>query len=359
MYEPAQYTVTFVSWDGQVLKTETVAYTESATAPDAPAREGYDFSHWSHDYTNVSSNLEVTAVYTPKEYTVQFVDWDDTVLSVQTIKYGEGATPPMAPVKEGYTFVGWDNTNYSYVTQDMIIKAMYVEGVGVVYSITANAYGNSGSVSPSGVTEIVENGSVTVHFYPNELSKILKVIVDGNEIDVCNSYTFENVTADHTVDVYFAPTAVININNDEIEHGTVDGHYELLDGTMVYVLELTPTEGYEVDGVYINGELITLEMIDGNYIIRDLSEDMDIDVYFTTVSDELTTTTTTTTNITTTTTSADSSVTGTTTIDINKTEAPKTGDNMNFTLMFILLSISGVVLILSGRRKKSNYASMR
>lgn len=127
MYEPAQYTVTFVSWDGQVLKTETVTYTESATAPDAPEREGYDFSHWSHDYTSVSSDLTVTAVYTLKEYTVQFVDSDDTVLSTQTVKHGEAAVPPAAPQKEGYIFIGWDNTNYDYVTQHMTIKAMYIE----------------------------------------------------------------------------------------------------------------------------------------------------------------------------------------------------------------------------------------
>ncbi len=279
-YKPAEYTVKFLSWDGQVLKTQTVKYSEDATAPEAPAREGYDFSRWSHDYTNVSANLEVTAVYTQKEYTVRFVDSDDTVLSTQTVKHGEAATAPVNPTKDGYTFIGWDNTNYGRVTQNMTIKAMYVEGIGVTYTITARALGNTGTVSPIGTTTILENGSLTLHFTPNELSKIVKVVVDGTEIEVCSSYTFDDITANHTIDVYFAPTAVININEDNIEHGTAAGHYELIDGTMVYVLDINPAEGYELDGIFIDGELAELEALDGKYIIRNLSEDMEIDVRF-------------------------------------------------------------------------------
>ncbi len=283
-YKPAEYTVKFLDWDGSVLKTETVVYTEDATAPEPPAREGYDFSHWSCDFTNVSSDLEATAVYTQKEYTVQFVDSDDTVLSVQIVKYGEAAEPPANPTKEGYTFVGWDNTGYGTVTQDMTIKAMYVEGTGVTYTVTARALGDSGTVSPNGITTVQENGSLTLNFTPSELSKIVKVIVDGNEIDLCTSYTFENITANHTVDVYFAPTAVIHVGTEDDEFGSVYGHYELIDDEMVYVLDITPAEGYELDGIYINGEKAEPELIDGRYILRDLSEDMDIDIRFKLIS---------------------------------------------------------------------------
>ncbi len=280
IYQPAEYTVKFLSWDGQVLDAQTVKYTADAIAPQAPDREGYDFSHWSLDYTNVSANLEVRAVYTQREYTVQFVDSDDTVLSIQTVKHGEAAAVPANPTKEGYVFIGWDNTNYGCVTQNMTIKAMYVEGTGVTYTVTARALGNTGTVSPIGTTTVLENGSLTLHFTPDALSKIVKVFVDGVEIDVCSEYTFENITADHTVDVYFAPTAVIHVRTENTEHGTAAGHYELIDGVMVYVLEVEPTEGYELDGVYIDGLLAELELWEGKYVIRDLSEDMQIDIRF-------------------------------------------------------------------------------
>ena len=47
-----------------MLKTETVAAGKSATAPAAPDREGYVFSKWDKTFTNVTSNMIVTAQYT-------------------------------------------------------------------------------------------------------------------------------------------------------------------------------------------------------------------------------------------------------------------------------------------------------
>ncbi len=279
-YKPAEYTVKFLGWDGTVLKTDTVKYSEDATAPTAPEREGYDFSHWSVGYTEVNSDVETVAVYTKKEYTVKFVDSDDTVISTQTVKHGEAAVVPADPVKEGYTFIGWDSLTYGCITNNMTFKAEYVEGTKTIYTVTATAHGNNGTVSPLGITKVVEDGSLTVYFYPDEYSKIVKVVVDGVEVELCESYSFENISANHTVDVYYAPTATINVKKEEIQNGTVTGHYELIDDEMVYVLDITADEGYVFDGIYINGTKADAELVDGKYIIRDLTGDMDITVQF-------------------------------------------------------------------------------
>jgi len=57
------FTVTFVDHDGTVLKTETVESGKSATAPDAPVREGYEFLGWDKSFDNVTEDLTVTARY--------------------------------------------------------------------------------------------------------------------------------------------------------------------------------------------------------------------------------------------------------------------------------------------------------
>ena len=60
----AEYTVTFYDWDGTVLKTETVKWGKSATAPADPKRLGYSFTGWNKDFACVISDLEVHANYT-------------------------------------------------------------------------------------------------------------------------------------------------------------------------------------------------------------------------------------------------------------------------------------------------------
>lgn len=75
MLEEANYTVTFVNWDGTVLKTETdLGYGESATAPSDPTRayddqNHYTFSGWSGSYSNITGDVTVTAQYTPTAHT--------------------------------------------------------------------------------------------------------------------------------------------------------------------------------------------------------------------------------------------------------------------------------------------------
>ena len=61
------------------------------------------------------------------EFTVTFVAADGTVLSEQTVKYGNNATAPEAPVVPGFVFVGWDK-DFTNVRADLTVNAMYEEG---------------------------------------------------------------------------------------------------------------------------------------------------------------------------------------------------------------------------------------
>lgn len=58
------FTVTFVDFDGTVLKTETVESGKSATAPADPTRTGYAFAGWDAAFDNITGDLTVTATYT-------------------------------------------------------------------------------------------------------------------------------------------------------------------------------------------------------------------------------------------------------------------------------------------------------
>ena len=123
-YTPITYTVTFVDWNGMTLKTEIVNSGTSATAPTDPTREGYTFTGWDKMFNNVISNITVSAQYSINNYMVQFVDWNGTVLKTQTVTYGASATAPANPSREEYTFTGWDKA-YTNITSDLTITAVY------------------------------------------------------------------------------------------------------------------------------------------------------------------------------------------------------------------------------------------
>jgi hypothetical protein len=59
------FNVTFVDWDGTVLKTETVERGSDATAPDNPVRDGHTFTGWDVSFTNITGDLIVTAKWEP------------------------------------------------------------------------------------------------------------------------------------------------------------------------------------------------------------------------------------------------------------------------------------------------------
>lgn len=124
LYAVKTCTVFFTDWDGTVLKTQEVSYGEAAEAPQAPSREGYTFTGWSGDYTNVTESRILMAQYERLSFTVRFVDYDGTELSSQSVFWGEAAAAPEAPAREGYTFTGWD-ADFSNIRKDLTVTAQY------------------------------------------------------------------------------------------------------------------------------------------------------------------------------------------------------------------------------------------
>lgn len=86
--KPVQYTVTFVNWDGQTLKTQTVKKGESAVAPNSPSRNNWTFTGWDKDFTNVQENLVITAQYKANQTGIEVVEKPNVQFQFQ-----KGTTP--------------------------------------------------------------------------------------------------------------------------------------------------------------------------------------------------------------------------------------------------------------------------
>lgn len=123
VYDVHTFTVTFK--DGEkVLETQTVEYEAAATAPDTARLsppEGMHFAEWDKDFSKVTEDIEVSAVYELNEYTVIFKN-GETILKTEMVKHGFVATPPNVYDTPTAKFVGWDKA-FDNVTSDLIVNA--------------------------------------------------------------------------------------------------------------------------------------------------------------------------------------------------------------------------------------------
>ncbi len=128
------FTVTFIDFDGTVLGTDVVGFGGDAVPPADPEREGYEFTGWDADYTNVTADLTVQAEYDPLLFTVTWENFDGTQLEVDSdVPYGstpsyDGDEPTReSSVESDFTFDGWTPA-INPVTGDVTYTAQYTEG---------------------------------------------------------------------------------------------------------------------------------------------------------------------------------------------------------------------------------------
>ena len=123
VYDVDTFTVTFK--DGEkVLETQTVEFEAAATAPDTARLsppEGMHFAKWDKDFSKVTEDIEVSAVYELNVYTVTFKK-GETTLKTEMVKHGSAATPPNVYDTATEKFVGWDKS-FDNVTSDLIVNA--------------------------------------------------------------------------------------------------------------------------------------------------------------------------------------------------------------------------------------------
>ena len=135
------YTLTYMV-DGEKYWEGTVAYGTALTALEAPTKRGHTFSGWSGlPATMPANDVTVNGSFTIDRYTVTFYDWDGTVLKVETVAWGQAATPPADPTREGYTFIGWD-FDFTNVVWDLAVNAEYVKNAETVYTVEYHAGAN-------------------------------------------------------------------------------------------------------------------------------------------------------------------------------------------------------------------------
>src|SRR5690625_4217678 len=199
-YDINQYTVTFEDWDDSTLDTQTVNHGSDANAPADPTRTGYSFTGWDVDFTDVTGDLTVTAQYDINQYTVTFEDLDDSTLITQTGDHGSEANVPADPTRTGYAFTGWD-VDFTNVTGDLIVTAEYDINS---YTVTANVLGGNGNISPASQS-VDHKDAASITVTPD--SGYHAVMPAGGDCPAgslsSDQYSTGPITADCILDIHF------------------------------------------------------------------------------------------------------------------------------------------------------------
>lgn len=167
-------------------------------------------------------------------------------------------------IDDSYQWQYIGNDGYFKDSTHVVIFALSSSGIqtktftingGTSYTITASA-GSNGLISPSGTVSVAQGGSQTFAITPNSGYTVSSVLVDGVSQGAITSYTFSNVSANHTISATFtqSTTPTFNITASAGANGTISpsGTVTVTQGAN-QTFTMTPNSGYAVNTVTVDG----------------------------------------------------------------------------------------------------------
>nr|WP_300980186.1 Ig-like domain-containing protein [Mesotoga sp.] len=262
---PDTYTVTFsVSDSSGALQGANITFNGETKATDAQgkavftgvlagsraytvSKEGYNNSTGN---VTVDSDESVDITLTRKTYTltVNTVGQGTVTKNPDKATYTHGEVVQLsADPADNWNFTGWSGDLAGSANPESITmnsdKTVTANFSIVQYTITASA-GVGGTISPSGEVKVNHGSNQSFNISPNTGYDIQDVKVDGTSEGAIGSYTFSNVTSDHTIAATFkAKTYTVSVSSSPMEAGTVDGGGTYNHGTQVSC-QATANTGY-------------------------------------------------------------------------------------------------------------------
>ncbi|MCX6825293.1 MAG: hypothetical protein NTY80_03630 [candidate division SR1 bacterium] len=147
-------------------------------------------------------------------------------------------------------------------TEEMILPfSLNCSAATKSFTIISSA-GKNGTIDPTGPTSVEEAASQAYLIKPNDGYDIDTLTIDGKAIENTTSYTFSNVTTEHTIDVTFklvdaTKTTYYDILSNAGENGTINptGLTSIKEAANQEYL-ITPDDGYDIDTLIVDGETI-------------------------------------------------------------------------------------------------------
>ena len=192
-----------------------------------------------YTFDHVDSNCTIEAVFAIDTYTIDATAGANGSImpnGVTPVNFGALQVFAISP-NDGYhtADVRMDGVSVGAVaayTFDQVNSNHTIEAVFAIdtYTIDATA-GANGSIVPNGVATVNHGGQQVLAITPNSGFRVADVQVDGISVGPATSYTFSNVSQDHTIEASFELAQEIPGNGiDDDADGNIDEETIDLDG---------------------------------------------------------------------------------------------------------------------------------
>ncbi len=115
------------------------------------------------------------------------------------------------------------------------------------YTLTASS-GANGSVTPTGTTTVNYGANQTYTITPNTGYSIASVLVDGSSVGAVGTYTFSNVTANHTISATFTINSY-TVSTSAGTGGSISPTSATVNSGSTTSFTVTPNSGYSIASV--------------------------------------------------------------------------------------------------------------
>ena len=219
----------------------------------------------SYTFSSIAANHTISATFTattPGTYTITPTAGSNGSISPSgavSVSSGGSQTFTFTPATgyqvssvtvDGKAVTTASSYTFSSVTANHTISVTFTP---LTYTLTPSA-GSNGTISPSGAVTVNSGGSQTFTFTPATGYKVSSVMVDGKAVTTASSYSFSNVTANHTISVSFAPATTFTLTASAGSNGTISpsGAVTVNSGGS-QTFTITPATGYQAASVLIDG----------------------------------------------------------------------------------------------------------
>lgn len=113
------------------------------------------------------------------------------------------------------TFAASKFSPYVILSKTRSSGGHHSSGSTTTYTIKASA-GTGGSISPDGSVSVSKGASKTFTITAKDGYEISDVLVDGKSVGAKSSYTFENISASHTIAAQFRKTATVDVTDPAV-----------------------------------------------------------------------------------------------------------------------------------------------